>query len=93
VVITGSHNFSQNASTANDENFIIIRGDRSLAEAYAVHIMAAYDHYRYRAALQQNGGLSRTADWMAEKLETDSIELRVWGVAPTELVGAGEPTP
>jgi phosphatidylserine/phosphatidylglycerophosphate/cardiolipin synthase-like enzyme len=93
VVITGSHNFSENASTTNDENFIVVKGDRALAEAYAVHIMAAYDHYRYRAALQQDKGLSRTAAWMADKLEKDTPELRVWGVLPRELAGVGNPNP
>jgi hypothetical protein len=28
---------------------VIISGDRSLAEAYAVHILDVYDHYRFRA--------------------------------------------
>ena len=51
-----------------------------LAEAYAVHIMAAYDHYRYRAAQIDNKGLSRTDDWMAPKLADSAEELRVWGV-------------
>lgn len=39
VVITGSHNFSASASGKNDENFIIVRGDHALAEAYAVNIL------------------------------------------------------
>ncbi|WP_170847385.1 phospholipase D-like domain-containing protein [Mycolicibacterium fluoranthenivorans] len=80
VVVTGSHNFSTNASTKNDENFLIIRDDPTLAEAYAVHIMAAYDHYRFRAAQGDNKGLSRSDDWMAPKLATSLDELRVWGV-------------
>lgn len=80
VVVTGSHNFSTNASTKNDENFLIIRDDPTLAESYAVHIMAAYDHYRFRAAQGDNKGLSRTDDWMAPKLATSLDELRVWGV-------------
>jgi phosphatidylserine/phosphatidylglycerophosphate/cardiolipin synthase-like enzyme len=37
TVITGSHNFSSTASKSNDENYIIVRGDRALAEAYAVN--------------------------------------------------------
>ena len=53
VVITGSHNFSSAASSKNDENFIIIKGDRHLAEAYAVNIMGAYAHYRWRAFLSK----------------------------------------
>jgi len=49
VVITGSHNFSKKASRTNDENLVIISGSRSLAQAYAVNINAAYEHYRWRA--------------------------------------------
>ena len=82
TVITCSHNFTGPASIDNDENFIIIKGDKPLAEAYAVNIMAAYDRYRYRAALAQDKGLSRTPGSMVDKLEEDPGELQVWNVAP-----------
>lgn len=49
AVILGSHNLGFKASYSNDENFLIIRGDRDLAAAYAVHILDVYDHYRFRA--------------------------------------------
>jgi phosphatidylserine/phosphatidylglycerophosphate/cardiolipin synthase-like enzyme len=49
VVVTGSHNFSISASEKNDENFIIVRGDRALAEAYAVNVQSAWRHYAARA--------------------------------------------
>jgi phosphatidylserine/phosphatidylglycerophosphate/cardiolipin synthase-like enzyme len=48
TVVTGSHNFSLSASEDNDENFIIIRGDAALAEAYAVNIDSAWRHYHGR---------------------------------------------
>ena len=51
-VITGSHNFSKAASVDNDENFVVIQGNRALAEAYAVACMATYEHYRWRAYLK-----------------------------------------
>ncbi len=81
VVITGSHNLGFQASYANDENLLIVKGHRSLAEAYAVHVMDVYDHYRWRFRLQQDGdkafaGLSRKPSWQdryfgAGKRETD----------------------
>ena len=37
------------ASYSNDENMLIVTGDKALAEAYAVHILDVYDHYRFRA--------------------------------------------
>jgi phosphatidylserine/phosphatidylglycerophosphate/cardiolipin synthase-like enzyme len=49
TVVTGSHNFSNSASQKNDENFIVIQGDRQLAEAYAVNAESAWRHYAYRA--------------------------------------------
>lgn len=61
----------------HDENFLIIRDDPTLAEAYTVHIMAAYAHYRFRAAQGGNKGLSRSDDWMDPRLEASLDELRV----------------
>lgn len=49
IVVTGSHNFSVSASTKNDENLIIIQGNRALAQSYAVDIQSVYDHYEFRA--------------------------------------------
>lgn len=48
-VILGSHNLGFKASYSNDENMLIVSGDRALSEAYAVHILDVYDHYRFRA--------------------------------------------
>jgi phosphatidylserine/phosphatidylglycerophosphate/cardiolipin synthase-like enzyme len=48
-VILGSHNLGFKASYSNDENLVIVSGHQELAEAYAVHILDVYDHYRFRA--------------------------------------------
>jgi phosphatidylserine/phosphatidylglycerophosphate/cardiolipin synthase-like enzyme len=84
IVITGSHNFSGSASTKNDENFIIVEGDKALAEAYAVNIEGAYQHYRYRAFLDQTNkpfnGLKDNDTWLAPKLRNASKELAFWGL-------------
>jgi phosphatidylserine/phosphatidylglycerophosphate/cardiolipin synthase-like enzyme len=53
VVVTGSHNLGFKASYANDENMVIIRNNRPVAEAYAAHILDVYEHYRWRWKLQQ----------------------------------------
>jgi len=47
-VITGSHNLGFRASSNNDENMLIIRGDRPVAQAYAAHVMDIFEHYRSR---------------------------------------------
>jgi len=84
VVITGSHNFSTSASGANDENFIIIKGDSALAEAYAVNAFGAYEHYRWRAFLGETNkpfnGLADNDQWQAPKLAAQQRELQFWGV-------------
>lgn len=88
VVITGSHNFSGNASTANDENFAIVRGNQELAASYAAHIMGVYDHYRWLALLGERqamkdttsltGYLAETDVWLGRKLKSAARELTFW---------------
>jgi phosphatidylserine/phosphatidylglycerophosphate/cardiolipin synthase-like enzyme len=88
VVITGSHNFSGNASTANDENFVIVRDNPELAASYAAHIMGVYDHYRWRALLGERqtkkdtpslrGYLATTDAWLGRKLKASERELAFW---------------
>jgi phosphatidylserine/phosphatidylglycerophosphate/cardiolipin synthase-like enzyme len=84
VVITGSHNFSASASSKNDENFIIVKGNHALAEAYAVNIYGAYTHYRWRAFLSQTNkpfnGLRDDDKWQAPRLASARRDLRFWGV-------------
>jgi phosphatidylserine/phosphatidylglycerophosphate/cardiolipin synthase-like enzyme len=53
VVVTGSHNLGFKASYSNDENMLIIRNNRPVAEAYAAHVLDVYEHYRWRWRLQQ----------------------------------------
>jgi phosphatidylserine/phosphatidylglycerophosphate/cardiolipin synthase-like enzyme len=68
-VILGSHNLGFKASYSNDENLVIVSGDKELAEAYAVHILDVYDHYRFRAieAERKRQGKSKWSGF----LETD----------------------
>jgi phosphatidylserine/phosphatidylglycerophosphate/cardiolipin synthase-like enzyme len=54
TVVTGSHNLGFRASHNNDENMVIIRGHRGLAEAYACHVLDIYDHYAWRFLLRQH---------------------------------------
>lgn len=76
AVVTGSHNFSRAASEGNDENFVIVHGNRALAEAYAVACLATYRHYRWRAYLKDMmdqglnpwSHLSDAADWQEKYL-------------------------
>jgi phosphatidylserine/phosphatidylglycerophosphate/cardiolipin synthase-like enzyme len=87
VVITGSHNFSTAASSANDENFVIVSGNKRLACAYGAHILSVYQHYNwmaYVAAKQKKkenpkAFLSEDDEWQAPMLKGRSRkELDFW---------------
>jgi hypothetical protein len=84
IVITGSHNFSESASQKNDENLLILKGDKGLAERYAVNIMGVYQHYRWRAYLQDDKNkkkpwkkLANPDDWQNKDAASDP-ELAFW---------------
>jgi phosphatidylserine/phosphatidylglycerophosphate/cardiolipin synthase-like enzyme len=76
AVITGSHNFSGSASEQNDDNFVVVRGNRALAEAYSVACLSTYRHYRWRAYLKDMADqhknpwdhLSKSAQWQQDYL-------------------------
>ncbi|QSQ13730.1 phospholipase D-like domain-containing protein [Myxococcus landrumensis] len=48
TVITGSANFSDASTSGNDENMLIIRGDRRVADIYAGEFMRLWRHHRFR---------------------------------------------
>jgi phosphatidylserine/phosphatidylglycerophosphate/cardiolipin synthase-like enzyme len=54
IVITGSANYSKNSSEKNDENTLIIRGNRRVAEMYLCEHARIYEHYRARWYLSKD---------------------------------------
>ena len=86
VVVTGSHNLGFRASHNNDENMLIIRGHRGLAEAYACHVLDLYDHYAWRFLLKEHPDifgkpLQGDDSWQDRYIKGDqekSPELRFW---------------
>jgi len=60
VVVTGSHNLGYKASYANDDNLLIIRRNAKLAQAYAIHVMDLYDHYRFRGVQAERAQTGQT---------------------------------
>ena len=56
VVITGSHNLGHKASFNNDENLVIIEGNKKLAVAYATHVLDVYDHFAWRYMVKRFKG-------------------------------------
>jgi phosphatidylserine/phosphatidylglycerophosphate/cardiolipin synthase-like enzyme len=53
VAITGSHNLGYSASYKNDEQMLIIRNDKSIARAYAAHVLDIVNHFKWRYKLQE----------------------------------------
>lgn len=87
VVITGSHNLGYRASYNNDENLLIIKGDKELATSYATHILDVYEHYRWRYYLSKNTGrhkftgLNTKPSWQDPYFNDkkgESIDKRFW---------------
>jgi phosphatidylserine/phosphatidylglycerophosphate/cardiolipin synthase-like enzyme len=88
VVVTGSHNLGHKASFNNDENLVLIRGNRRLAEAYASHVLDVYDHFAWRVAQkdprQKGDGFLKVKpdDWQGKYFNADGsirvAQLRFW---------------
>jgi len=51
IVVTGSANFSDASTTTNDENMLVIRGDKAVADIYLGEFMRLYSHYAFRESL------------------------------------------
>ncbi len=69
MVISGSHNFSRAASAGNDENYLMIRGDLDVADAYGCELMRLYDHYRFRFHLAEQQKQGRAVGLLTLKAD------------------------
>jgi hypothetical protein len=86
VVMTGSHNLGFKASSENDDNLVIIEGNAPLAVAYAIHIIAIYQAYRWNGYVEAHRkdpkvwhGLVDNDQWQAGHLAGEPLkELKFW---------------
>lgn len=89
VVITGSHNLGYKASYDNDENLVIIEGNKNLAVAYATHVLDVYDHFSWRYKVNTLGtkaadqSLKSTPDeWLSQYFDANgqikTAQLKFW---------------
>lgn len=51
-VVTGSANFSKASTNDNDENMIIIRGDKRVADIYFTEFNRLFNHYYFRSVAE-----------------------------------------
>ena len=56
LVISGSGNFSDPSVTENDENMLVIQGDRRVADIYLGEFMRIFNHYYFRYLAQRLPG-------------------------------------
>jgi phosphatidylserine/phosphatidylglycerophosphate/cardiolipin synthase-like enzyme len=56
LVVTGSANFSKASTVSNDENMLIIQGDKRVADIYVGEFMRLYNHFAFRDWLSQHHG-------------------------------------
>jgi phosphatidylserine/phosphatidylglycerophosphate/cardiolipin synthase-like enzyme len=68
IVVTGSANFSEASENENDENMLIIRGHRRVADIYYTEFNRLFNHYYFRSvieSLQQEQAEGTPADTQA----------------------------
>ncbi|MGO8973734.1 MAG: phospholipase D-like domain-containing protein [Steroidobacteraceae bacterium] len=75
TVVSGSANWSLPSTNANDENMLIIRGDRRVADIYFGEFMRIFAHHRFREALaihlKEHGSVD---DWKPNFLKDNPDE-------------------
>ena len=73
IVVTGSANFSKASTDTNDENMLVIRGDKRIADIYFGEYLRLYSHYAFREAvkiyLEKKGG--KPEEWTPQFLVAD----------------------
>jgi PLD-like domain len=73
TTLSGSANWSEASVTKNDENMLVIRGDRRVADIYFGEFMRLFAHHRFREAVKRwldEGGPSEES-WRPRDLFVD----------------------
>jgi phosphatidylserine/phosphatidylglycerophosphate/cardiolipin synthase-like enzyme len=80
TTISGSANFSEASTTSNDENMLVIAGDRDVADVYFTEYMRIFQHFyaRWWAAKLGTAG----ADSHSFLTEDDSWQAPYWTMSP-----------
>jgi phosphatidylserine/phosphatidylglycerophosphate/cardiolipin synthase-like enzyme len=73
-VVTGSANFSTASTTQNDENMLVIRGNKRVCDIYLGEFMRIYNHLSFRSwaagkskeELDKVSYLDTSGDWIAD---------------------------
>lgn len=82
LVIGGSANFSEASTTKNDENMLIVRGNRRVADIYLGEFMRLYAHHAFREVVERRQAANpqlkhlRLDDWWRAHFGTSSQSRR-----------------
>ena len=74
VTLTGSANFSLASVDTNDENMVLIRGDKRVADIYFGEFMRVFAHHRFRESVKrhiQRYGSAAFNTWKPQDLFED----------------------
>jgi hypothetical protein len=71
MVVTGSANYSENSTTLNDENTLVIKGDKRVADIYFTEFVRLFDHFSFREWVNDNHDnfkpfLDETGQWVGK---------------------------
>lgn len=70
-VFTGSANFSPDSLTSNDENMLLIRGDKAVADVYLTEFMRLLNHFYFRQVANQQARDGTSDPTVAHLAEDD----------------------
>jgi phosphatidylserine/phosphatidylglycerophosphate/cardiolipin synthase-like enzyme len=68
IVIVGSANFSKASTDTNDENMLVIRGEKAVADVYMTEYMRLFTHYAFRESISFNVISGESAAAKAKRL-------------------------
>ena len=72
IVVTGSANFSTASTTANDENMLIIKGNKRAADIYFTEFNRLFNHYYFRSVYESHHAHASTTQDSLFLLPDDS---------------------
>jgi len=74
ITLTGSANFSEASVNINDENMVLIRGNKRVADIYFGEFMRIFAHHRFRESINRHikkFGLAALSTWKPQDLFDD----------------------
>jgi phosphatidylserine/phosphatidylglycerophosphate/cardiolipin synthase-like enzyme len=77
IVISGSANFSNASTLSNDENMLVIRGDKCVGDLYLTEFIRLFKHFEFRDIAQARRGVGPKVD-SAHLAPDDSWSMRYY---------------